>query len=131
MSRFRWILHKFTAFHSSRETLTANLLHCSKQRGLQSNRLLTTAINHATTTPVPEFENESIQTHEDLYELSLNKPDIFWGTLARSRLDWFKEFGMVRDCDLGKGHIRWFLDGKINVSGKFLNHLHLTSRFKK
>ena len=120
MSRFRWILRNFTVHPCSRESLTGNLFQCFKRKRLLSNSLSTTASRQVSTTPVPEFENESLQTHEDLYELSLSKPDKFWGTLARSRLDWFSDFGMVRDCDLGKGHIRWFLDGKINASGKLV-----------
>lgn len=71
-----------------------------------------------TTTPFPEFHSEGIKTHDDLYKLSIEDPDYFWGTLARSRLQWNEDFGLVKDCDLKKGHIRWFLDGKINASGK-------------
>ena len=118
MSKLRWIFNRFTFIPASRESSTANLLQCIKQIRHPSSSLSTTANRQVSTTPVPEFENESLETHQDLYELSLSKPDKFWGTLARSRLDWFSDFGMVRDCDLGKGHIRWFLDGKINVSGK-------------
>jgi len=72
----------------------------------------------STTTPFPEFENDGLKTHDDLYKLSINDPDHFWGTLARSRLQWFQDFNLVKDCDLRKGHIRWFQDGKINASGK-------------
>ncbi|KAL4237994.1 Acetyl-coenzyme A synthetase 2-like [Mactra antiquata] len=69
-----------------------------------------------TTTEFPEFARDGLKSHEDLYRMSLEKPDYFWGTLARSRLSWFEDFGVVKDCDMSKGHIKWFLDGKINAS---------------
>ena len=87
---------------------TANFLH------LQSRCLSDKA--PVSTTPFPEFDSR-FKTHDELYQYSLDQPDSFWGTLARSRLDWFEDFGQVKDCDMKKGHIRWFLDGKINVSG--------------
>ncbi|XP_045185651.2 acetyl-coenzyme A synthetase 2-like, mitochondrial [Mercenaria mercenaria] len=71
------------------------------------------AVDHSTT-PFPEFD--SFKTHDELYQFSLNSPEFFWGTLARSRLKWFRDFGQVKDCDLIRGHIRWFLDGQLNVA---------------
>ena len=70
-------------------------------------------------TSIPEFEGRpGINSYKDLYEFSLDSPDQFWATLARSRLKWFKDFDRVQDCDLNEGKISWFLNGKINVSGK-------------
>lgn len=78
------------------------------------NRTVTSSI---TTTPFPEFDNDGLKSHNDLYRLSIEDPDYFWGTLARSRLQWYEDFGLVKDCNMAKGHIRWFLDGKINAAG--------------
>ena len=55
--------------------------------------------------------------HDELYAESINKPDQFWGDLAKRRLRWMKEFDTVMDCDMKKGKINWFLGGKLNVSG--------------
>ncbi|KAK8726092.1 hypothetical protein OTU49_010372, partial [Cherax quadricarinatus] len=44
------------------------------------------------------------------------RPDEFWGRLARSRLEWQKEFQVVRDHDMEKSAFRWFPDGQLNVS---------------
>ena len=72
-------------------------------------------------TPIPEFENEpGIKSHKDLYDFSLANPDEFWGSLARSRLEWFEEFDSVKDCNMETGDISWFLNGKINVSGMYI-----------
>ena len=54
---------------------------------------------------------------EQLYSLSIKDPDFFWGTLAKQFLKWKKPFETVSDCDMEKGEIKWFTDGKINVSG--------------
>lgn len=71
-----------------------------------------------TTTPFPEFKDlPNIKTHDDLYKFSLQDPETFWSVLARSRLDWYKDFGEIRDCNLGRGKIQWFLGGKLNASG--------------
>ena len=118
MSRFRKFVEVLNASSTKREIVTLQARYCNKNLVGQSIRLISTERKHISTTPVPEFESGSIKTHDDLYKLSLEKPDLFWGKLARSRLNWFKDFSLVRDCDLSKGYIRWFLDGKINASGK-------------
>ncbi|KAI8484374.1 PREDICTED: acetyl-coenzyme A synthetase 2-like, mitochondrial isoform X2 [Branchiostoma belcheri] len=70
-----------------------------------------------TTTPMPEADGfPGVRTHQDLYEFSLREPDTFWGTLAKSRLQWFRSFDRVSDCDMSEGRIKWFLGGQLNVS---------------
>lgn len=77
--------------------------------------------SHISSCEVPElsqFEKHGYRfsTHQDLYEFSLREPDLFWGTFARSRLNWFQEFDEVSDCDLAKGRISWFINGKLNAA---------------
>ena len=55
--------------------------------------------------------------HDELYAESINNPERFWGTLAKERLRWMKDFHTVMDCDMNIGKISWFLGGKLNVSG--------------
>ncbi|XP_042235478.1 acetyl-coenzyme A synthetase 2-like, mitochondrial isoform X2 [Homarus americanus] len=43
-------------------------------------------------------------------------PEEFWGRLARSRLEWQKEFKTVTDHDRHHYHFRWFPDGQLNAS---------------
>ena len=54
----------------------------------------------------------------DLYKQSIRDPSTFWGQLGATRLHWMKNFDTVMDCDLREGKHRWFLGGKLNVSGK-------------
>ena len=59
--------------------------------------------------------------YDQLYSLSIKDPDLFWGTLAKQFLKWEKPFKTVSDCNMEKGEIKWFTDGKINVSGKYIS----------
>ena len=54
---------------------------------------------------------------EKLYKQSIKDPETFWGRLGATRLDWMKPFDSVMDVDLQKGQHKWFLGGKLNVSG--------------
>jgi hypothetical protein len=92
-------------------------------------------------------------SHEELYNLSINQvkylralttyyplseilqrslmtiylqTDLFWGTLARLRLRWNRDFQQVSDCNMETGSFRWFLGGQLNVSGKARLHLTFT-----
>ncbi|XP_071963736.1 acetyl-coenzyme A synthetase 2-like, mitochondrial isoform X1 [Antedon mediterranea] len=72
-------------------------------------------------TEIPELDSFEMlgydfKSHRDLYEFSLKEPDIFWGTMAKSRLKWEKDFDQVMDCDMNKGKATWFLGGQLNVS---------------
>ena len=70
-------------------------------------------------TSIPEFDNDPrIKDYNDLYNYSIQNSEEFWATLARSRLSWYEDFSTISDCDLNTGKIGWFLEGKLNVSGK-------------
>ena len=69
--------------------------------------------------------------YERMYALSVDDPDSFWGLVGR-RIDWIKEFSRVKDSSFAAEdcHIRWFYDGKLNVSSNCLDR-HLESRGEK
>ena len=46
---------------------------------------------------------------------SVSNSDEFWGTIA-DRLKWYKKWDSVSDVDYKKADIKWFLNGKLNVS---------------
>ncbi|KAK2708112.1 acetyl-coenzyme A synthetase 2-like, mitochondrial isoform X2 [Artemia franciscana] len=68
-----------------------------------------------TSTDIPEI-NGSFSSHEELYKFSIEKPEEFWGPIARARLRWDKEFTKVMDCNMEKGVFDWFIGGKLNAS---------------
>ena len=57
----------------------------------------------------------SLEKYEKIYHDSVSNPDEFWGTIA-DRLKWYKKWDSVSDVDYKKADIKWFLNGKLNVS---------------
>jgi acetyl-CoA synthetase len=81
--------------------------------------------------PVPESWAKSAWIDNDkylqMYEQSVKDPEAFWGEQAK-RLDWFKPWTKVKDGDFeGDVRIKWFADGKLNVSYNCLDR-HLAKR---
>lgn len=56
--------------------------------------------------------------HQSLYKYSVENREVFWSTLARGRLQWFSDFDQITTGDFNdpEAHIKWFINGKINVS---------------
>ena len=67
-------------------------------------------------------------TYEKLYEASVKDPEIFWKKQAE-RIEWINSFSVVKDVSFEAEdlHIRWFADGKLNVSANCLDR-HLVER---
>lgn len=81
--------------------------------------------------PVPESWKKSAYcdnaTYLKMYEQSVKDPEGFWGEQAK-RLDWFKPWTKVKDGSFeGDIRIKWFVDGKINLSYNCLDR-HLEKR---
>ncbi len=81
--------------------------------------------------PVPESWTKSAWVDNDkylqLYEQSVKDPEGFWGEQAK-RLDWFKPWTKVKESSFeGDVRIKWFIDGKLNVSYNCLDR-HLAKR---
>lgn len=76
----------------------------------------------------PELKHfpKEINSYEALHKFSIQENDLFWSTLAKSRLEWIKPFTKVREGDFDKNNgdsfdLKWFSDGKLNVSGILIN----------
>jgi acetyl-CoA synthetase len=67
--------------------------------------------------------------YESLYKESIANPEAFWAKQARERLMWMQPFKQVKDTsfDASDLHVRWFADGKLNVSANCLDR-HLATR---
>ena len=63
------------------------------------------------------FANRSFESHEELYRFSIEKPEEFWGGIARSQLHWFKDFDSVMECNMREAKFEWFRGGKLNAAG--------------
>jgi acetyl-CoA synthetase len=90
---------------------------------------------HKNLYPVPETFAVAAQVkhvdYERMYAESIEDPDRFWGRIGR-RIDWIQEFSRVKDSNFADDdcHIRWFDDGKLNVSSNCLDR-HLEARGHK
>ncbi len=101
-------------------TFKTTLLFPSQRNTDLLKRFYSSTVSSILSSPLPEFEGRpDILSHQDLYKFSLEKSDVFWGTLASSRLEWMKDYDVVQDCNLSDGKISWFLGGKLNVSGEY------------
>ncbi|MGE5595852.1 MAG: acetate--CoA ligase [Hyphomicrobiales bacterium] len=63
----------------------------------------------------------SLVYYPRLYDRSLNDRDGFWREMANTYIDWIAPFKEVVREDLTKGDIKWFLDGKLNVTANCLD----------
>ena len=67
-------------------------------------------------------------TYAAMYAASIADPDAFWGEHGR-RLDWIKPYTRVKNTsfDYHNVSIKWFEDGKLNVSANCVDR-HLATR---
>jgi acetyl-CoA synthetase len=90
---------------------------------------------HQAVYPVPDnFARDALvgrADYERMYAESIRNPQRFWEDIGR-RIDWIKPFTEVKDTSYSADdfHIRWFADGKLNVSSNCLDR-HLAKRGDK
>ncbi|MBN2654643.1 MAG: acetate--CoA ligase [Nitrospirae bacterium] len=70
--------------------------------------------------PAPEVSKhahiKSMDEYKQLYKRSVEDPEGFWGEMAEKQLTWYKKWDKVLEYDFDKPFIKWFQNGKINVS---------------
>jgi acetyl-CoA synthetase len=69
---------------------------------------------------------KSMAEYEAEYKRSMEDPDGYWGDRAEELLDWDQKWDKVVDADLHKPEVKWFVNGKLNVSYNCLDR-HLTN----
>ena len=57
----------------------------------------------------------SIAEYKEEYDLSIKDSDMFWAEKAH-RLDWIQQWDKISDVDFAEPRIKWFVNGKMNVS---------------
>ena len=67
-----------------------------------------------------------LSDYDTMYQQSIENSDQFWGERARKYLQWDQDFKRVNDCNNEEGIIRWFTDGKLNVSSTYVELLLYT-----
>ncbi|VAW40670.1 Acetyl-CoA synthetase, partial [hydrothermal vent metagenome] len=69
---------------------------------------------------------KSMEEYEAQYKRSMDDPDGYWGDRAEELITWDKKWDTVLDADMYKPEIKWFVNGKLNVSYNCLDR-HLTN----
>ena len=65
--------------------------------------------------------------YRQMYRLSIEDPERFWGEQAQLFVSWFKPWRRVLDWDYSRAYIRWFEGAKVNAAFNCLDR-HLASR---
>ena len=60
-------------------------------------------------------EYSSIADYKEEYDLSIKDSNMFWAEKAH-RLDWIQQWDKISDVDFAEPRIKWFVNGKMNVS---------------
>ncbi|MEW6595548.1 MAG: acetate--CoA ligase [Thermodesulfobacteriota bacterium] len=69
---------------------------------------------------------KSMAEYEAHYKRSMEDPEGFWADRASELITWDKKWSKVLDADMHKPEIKWFVDGKLNVSYNCLDR-HLAN----
>ncbi len=70
-----------------------------------------------------------IETYRDLYRQAEQNPEEFWGGLAEREVHWFEKWSQVFEWN--PPFVKWFVDGKTNVSYNCLDRHLNTGRESK
>ena len=62
------------------------------------------------------FHINTRKKYDDLYNKSVNNPEIFWDELASQNFIWNKKWSKVVDWDFKKANVSWFKDAKLNIT---------------
>lgn len=70
--------------------------------------------------PPKEFSEKayikSMAEYEEMYKRSVEDPEGFWAEIAEQNITWYKKWDKVLEWDFDKPYIKWFINGKLNVS---------------
>jgi len=84
--------------------------------------------------PVPEAfarqANIDQAGYREAYRRSVDDPDGFWAEQAEALVTWTRRWDRVRDVDFGRGDIKWFVGGQLNVAANCLDR-HVAERGDK
>jgi acetyl-CoA synthetase len=69
-----------------------------------------------------------MEGYRALYDHAKDRPEEFWGDLAERELHWFRQWTHV--FEWAPPNVKWFVDGKLNVSDNCLDR-HLATRADK
>ncbi|MGJ8694273.1 MAG: acetate--CoA ligase [Thalassotalea sp.] len=67
------------------------------------------------------------EQYDEMYQQSINEPDVFWAEQAEKFIDWYQPWESVKSVDFHSADINWFSGGKLNVSYNCIDR-HLATK---
>jgi acetyl-CoA synthetase len=67
-----------------------------------------------------QYQVKSLQAYEEAYKKSIEQPEIFWGEIAEN-FTWKKKWDNVLDWNFTEPKIKWFINGKLNITENCLD----------
>jgi acetyl-CoA synthetase len=77
----------------------------------------------------PFYQISSEQEYEEAYHASVIDPEGFWATIAET-FSWKQKWSDVLEWDFEKPEVKWFLNGKLNISENCIDR-HLEQKADK
>lgn len=68
----------------------------------------------------------TFEEYQDIYRQSVSDPEKFWGDIA-AEFTWRKKWSRVLSWDFHKPEVKWFIDGKLNITENCIDR-HLATR---
>ena len=72
----------------------------------------------------------SIEKYREAKKQAREQPEKFWGEIAKNNFKWKKDFEEVLEYDFYKPSVRWFVNGKLNITENCIDR-HLKTRADK
>lgn len=76
------------------------------------------------------YKIKNLEQYIKAYKKSVNDPEEFWGDIADKNFIWYQKWDKVLHNDMLNGDIKWFVNGKLNMSRNCLDR-HLNKRGDK
>ena len=76
-----------------------------------------------------ELKINSFEEYKSAYAKSVENPDVFWDEIAKTFV-WKKPYSKVCEWDFTKPDVKWFINGKLNITENALDR-HLEKRGNK
>jgi len=76
------------------------------------------------------YKIKNLEQYIKAYKKSVNAPEEFWGDIADKNFIWYQKWDKVLHNDMLNGDVKWFVNGKLNMSRNCLDR-HLNKRGDK
>lgn len=76
------------------------------------------------------YKIKNLEQYIRAYKKSVKDPEEFWGDIADKNFIWYQKWDRVLHNDMLNGDIKWFVNGKLNMSRNCLDR-HLNKRGDK